>query len=454
MGMYRKVILIVHPIPRCVLVAEKNREKGWEPWAWVFAAAAGSCASCDSRLTRFTAVAYIGFHKKIPRRTKVRRSLLVLCVAIVSLPLLGCRGKSGSPDVPRSQAAKELDECIRGCLGKDGQPGISVALIEDGALSWLGRYGLADRDRKVRVSDRTVFEAGSLSKLFTCAAVLQLAERGLVDIDRPFVDYVPDFSIGSAFPTGAESITVRMLMTHRSGLMADDDAWETTHPERYLYRALLPYLRDKQLLSQPGQVMRYSSFGYHLLGLLVERVSGVEYAAYMRDNLLKPLGMDEASFDYTTLEAGNVARAYGYNPAWDKIPLDEIRPAGSLRADVGDLARFALMILNGGGVDGRAVLTSESVSKMTAVQSTEGMDAPGDPMALGFFADTLRPASGSAEDTVVLYHFGSGRHRTMLVLAPSLRKGVVLCANDWSVTKSRPDLFSRVRATFLEHASR
>lgn len=385
---------------------------------------------------------------------KMRRSFLVLCVAIVSLPLLGCRGKSGLPDVPRSEAAKELDECVRDCLGKGGQPGVAVALIEDGAVSWQGRYGLVDRDRKVRVSDRTVFEAGSLSKLFTCAAVLQLADRGLIDIDRPFVDYVPDFSIGSTFPSGAESITIRMLLTHRSGLMSDDDEWETTHPERYLYRALLPYLRDKRLQSQPGRVMSYSSFGYHLLGLLVERVSGVEYAAYMRDNLLKPLGMAEASFDYTTLEAGNVARAYGYNPAWDKIPLDEIRPAGSLRAGAGDLARFALMILNGGCVDGRSVLSRESVALMTTPQSTEGMDAPGDPMALGFFADTLRPASGSAEDTAVLYHFGSGRHKTMMVLVPSLRKGIVLCANDWSVTRSGSDLFSRVRTVFLEHASR
>jgi len=384
----------------------------------------------------------------------MRRSIFVLCAAVLSLPFLGCRGKTASLDIPRSETAKKIDEIVRDYLGDGRQPGIAVALIEDGAVSWQGQYGLADRDGKIPVSARTLFEVGSLSKLMTCSAVLQLSERGQVDLDRPFVEYVPDFSIRSTFDTGAEAITVRMLLTHRSGLMADDDAWETTSPERYLYRALLPYLKDKSLMSEPGRVMRYSSFGYHLLGLLVERVSGVDYASYMRENLLLPLGMEDASFDYTTLDAGLLARAYGYNAAWDKIPLDEIRPAGSLRTGVVELARFATMILNGGVSDGRAVLAPESVAAMTAVQSVEGMDAPGSRMSLGFFVDGVRPPAEGGGNAEILYHFGSGRHRSMLVLAPGARKGVLLCANDWSVARSKPDLFSRVRAVFTESASR
>lgn len=384
----------------------------------------------------------------------MRKSLFVLCVAILSLHFLGCQGKAASIDIPRSEAAKKIDECVRDYLGDGRQPGIAVALIDDGVLSWQSQYGLADRDGKAPVTDRTLFEVGSLSKLMTCAAVLQLSERGLVDLDRPFVEYVPDFSIHSPFTTGAEAITVRMLLTHRSGLMADDDAWETTNPERYLYRALLPYLRDKRLMSQPGRVMRYSSFGYHLLGLLVERVSGVEYASYMRDNLLLPLGMENASFDYAAVNAELLACAYGYNPAWDKIPLDEIRPAGSLRTSVAELSRFAIMILNGGGIDGLRVLTPESVAEMTAVQSVEGMDFPGDSMALGFFVETVRPGAEGGEPSIILYHFGSGRHRAMLALAPNGSRGVILCADDWSVARSKPDLFSRVRAVFTEHASR
>ncbi|PKL24073.1 MAG: hypothetical protein CVV47_12500 [Spirochaetae bacterium HGW-Spirochaetae-3] len=387
-------------------------------------------------------------------QNRIRKSISVICIAVSFLQLAGCRGKTAQAGIPRSEEAREIDRIVRDYLVNGEQPGIAVAMVDGGVLSWQGRYGLADRDRKVPVTDRTLFEVGSLSKLLTCAAVLRLAERGLVDIDRPFVEYVPDFSIGSPFPTGVEAITVRMLLTHRSGLMADDDAWETTRPERYLYRALLPYLLDKSLQSQPGRVMRYSSFGYHLLGLLVERVSGVEYAAYMRDNLLGPLGMDEASFDYASVNPDLLARAYGYNAAWDKIPMDEIRPAGSLRTSVGELTRFALMILNGGSIDGRVVLEPESVAEMMVIQSVDDMDAPGDRMTLGFFVETVRSATEGGEDSVILYHFGSGRHRSMLALAPKSKKGVILCANDWSVARSKPDLFSRVRTVFTEHASR
>lgn len=384
----------------------------------------------------------------------MRLSIPVICIGLLSVSLAGCGETATSHNVPRSKAARAIDTCIRASPGMDKAPGVAVALIEDGKLSWEGHYGLADREAKVPVSDKTLFEAGSLSKLFTCAAVLQLEDRGLIDIDRPFIEYVPDFSIGSTFPTGAEAITVRMLLTHRSGLMTDDDAWETTCPERYLYRALLPYLRDKQLLNEPGKVMLYSSFGYHLLGLLVERVSGVDYASYMRSNILVPLGMDGASFDYDSLQTSDVARPYGYNVAWDKIPMDEIRPAGSLRAAAGELARFAIMVLNGGDIEGRTVLSGPAVEAMTAVQSVEGMDSPGDAIALGFFAGHL-PASGAdSQGTMVLYHFGSGRHRTMMVLLPSRKAGLILCANDWGVTKTNPDLFSSVRAVFQDQASR
>lgn len=336
----------------------------------------------------------------------------------------------------------------------DRAPGIAVALIEEGKLSWEGYYGLADRAGKIPVSATTMFEAGSLSKLFTCAAVLQLQARGLIDLDRPFLEYVPDFSVGSDYPSGAEAITIRMLLTHRSGLMSDDDEWETTHPERYLYRALLPYLRDKRLSSEPGRAMRYSSFGFNLLGLLVERVSGLDYALYMERNILGPLGMEGASFDYETLEAADLARAYGYNKAWDKIPLDEIRPAGSLRATAGGLAQFAVMILNGGRIEDSVVLSPTAEAAMTAIQPVEGMDVPGDTMALGFFAERLPSGVAGSQGATILYHFGSGRHRTMMVLVPSRRAGLVLCSNDWSVDRSPADLFARVRGIFQKQVLR
>jgi len=328
-------------------------------------------------------------------------------------------------------------------------PGISIALMDDAGTSWSSSFGIADRESRRPVDPKTIFEMGSISKLFTCAAILQLREQGLVDLDRPIRDYLPGFDSLSGFSSGAEAITVRMLMTHHSGLMTDDDPWETSVPERYFYRAVFEHIKDKPLLFPPGQRMHYSTFGVNLLGLLIEQRSGLEFARYMREKLLLPLDMPSASFDVHELDPDRLVKAYQYHPVWDLIPMEELRPAGSLRAPVPEVAHFATMILAGGEYRGRRLLSRESVAEMTRIQNRDNCLDEGARVALGFMAEPRFLKTGAEREVAILYHFGQARTKSLLLLIPAWRKGLVLSCNDYGVTDSSYDLFSKVWNRYL-----
>jgi CubicO group peptidase (beta-lactamase class C family) len=330
-----------------------------------------------------------------------------------------------------------------------GDPGIALTLLDGAGSQWDGTFGLADRATGRRVDAGTVFELGSISKLFTCAAVLQLREQGLVDLDRPLRDYLPEFDVPSPFAKGAEAITVRMLMTHHAGLVMDDDPWETTVPERYFYRAVLPHLKERPLLFPPGERMHYSSFGINLLGLLVERRSGMDFARYLRERLLAPLDMPSASFDYRDHPEERLAVPYGYPLVWDAIPKDELRPAGSLRAPVAEAAHFAAMILGNGEYKGRRVLAPESVREMIRIQNGDNPLDQGARVALGFMAEPAFLKGAAPDEVTVLFHYGAGRTRSLLGVVPAWGQGFVLSCNDYAVTDASYNLFSKAWSWYL-----
>lgn len=351
---------------------------------------------------------------------------------------LACALSLGAQPMPKAAAA--LRPIIEDFVETHDRAGVSIILVDGANTSWIGTFGLADRAKGEAVSPSTLFELGSISKVFTCIAVMQLAEAGKVDLDKPFVAYVPEFAVKSHFSAGGEAITVRMLMTHHSGLVTDDDPWETTHPARLFHRAVLEHVKETELRFPPGERWNYSSFGTSLLGVLIERVSGMDYADYMRKQVLAPLGMEDASFDVRDLPAGRIAAAYHYNPGYDQIPADEIRPGGSLRAPIPEAARLLSLVLGGGTFQGRALLKPESLAEMTRLQNGNNAFAKDTPMGLGF---RLRSRGSLA----MLYHDGVSRHRSVFILVPSKQAGFIVAVNDH---QGADTLLWELREAFLD----
>jgi CubicO group peptidase (beta-lactamase class C family) len=185
-------------------------------------------------------------------------------------------------------------------------PGASVIVIKDGRVLYKKAYGLADVEGKVRATTRTNYRLASVTKQFTAMSILILAERKQLTLDGRLSDFFPDF------PAYGRSITIRQLLSHTSGLIAYEDLIPrgTTVPVKDM--DVLHLLKQQtETYFPPGSRFRYSNSGYALLALIVEAVSRVSFAQFLKKNIFQPLGMKNT----VALEEGVSTvkdRAYGY----------------------------------------------------------------------------------------------------------------------------------------------
>jgi len=206
-------------------------------------------------------------------------------------------------------------------------------------------YGFGDVEKKIRMTDETMVRPGSISKLFTAIAVLQLVEQGKLDLDRDVNDYL-DFRIPT--PQGGTPVTLRLLLTHRAGFEDHlKDLFKAGGPPEPLglwLRRSLPHR-----LFPNGDIPAYSNYGYALAGYLVARASAERFEDYAASHILKPLGMERSTFEQPP--PGSLAKlvARGYPRSMDPaLPYFETLPApvGGLSATGADMGRFMLALLN------------------------------------------------------------------------------------------------------------
>ena len=220
-------------------------------------------------------------------------TILLLTVCIADCSGAPTRAESvGRGDY--AKVAEYVSKRIRYEMEKRDVTGLSIALVDDQRVVWAAGFGYADKAGNVPASPDTIYRAGSISKLFTATAAMQLAERGRFDIDRPLADYLPGFSIRTRFADAAP-ITPRSIMTHHSGLPSDSlkGMW-TRDPEPFTRMA--DRLKDEYAANPPGAVFSYSNLGVTLLGDAIGKVTGRDFASHVGDTLLLPLGMTRSSF--------------------------------------------------------------------------------------------------------------------------------------------------------------
>jgi len=246
----------------------------------------------------------------------------------------------------------------------DGTPGVVLAVTDRQALREVICCGWADVAAQRPVTPELLFEIGSITKSFTAIALLQLSERGLLDLHAPVSRYLPWFQVRSAF----EPITLHHLMTHTAGIIMGTD-WSTE--ARYEVWAL----RETEAAAPPGTTFHYSNVGYKALGLVLETVLGQDYGEIVRERILQPLDMG-ASSPVITHEIRQ-RMAMGHEFLYDDRPPHRSQPLvpatwletgtadGSIAATAGDMAAYLRMLLNRGlGPHGR-ILSAESFELLT-----------------------------------------------------------------------------------------
>jgi len=267
----------------------------------------------------------------------VRRSWFVVLVTI-SATL-----SSWAPGLPLIAAA-DPDGKVDAVFAKytSTTPGCTVGVATDGKPVLARGYGMADLEHDVRIAPESIFEAGSVSKQFTAAAVLLLAREGKLSIDDPVRKYVPEV------PDYGMPLTIRHMLTHTSGLrdwgsVAGIGGWPRTS-RAYTHAHVLEIVsRQRALNFTPGTHWSYSNTGFNLAAIIVSRVSGQSFADFTRDRLFTPLGMTRTSWrdDFTRIVKGRtIAYAERDGVYRTLMPFENVYGNGGLLTTVGDLLKW------------------------------------------------------------------------------------------------------------------
>jgi len=260
----------------------------------------------------------------------------------------------GAAGQSATQAAARIDRLLSDAYPAAG-PGAAVLVSKAGTLIIEKGYGLADTARGVPVTPATVFRLASVTKMFTGTVILMLAERGALALDDTVTRLLP------AYPASGQTITVRHLLSHTSGLadyLDRPDSMEWANHE-HTVQALVDAFKDRPSTFAPGQQYTYSNSDYVLLGAIVEKVSGMSFAAFAEANLFKPLGMASTSCGGTWADIPALATAYepartaGGEPDWGRLlvarpyTMSALFTAGGCVSSVRDLATLHDALLGG-----------------------------------------------------------------------------------------------------------
>ncbi len=352
-----------------------------------------------------------------------------LCLILFLLPVLyGCSTTgakvAGIACSDYDCVKTHIAGLIREEMKKDDVPGLSIAIVDDRGLVWAEGFGYADKKKGASATAGTVYRVASISKLFTATAVMQLAEKGLIDIDKPLIRYLPEFSIKSRFPE-AQPITPRNLMTHHAGLPATYyKGFFSNEPEPFAN--ILGEIKDEYLAYPPEHVYSYSNLGMTVLGCLIERITGRDYASYMTDSILNPLGMKNSFF--SPKAPAIAAKGYRNGKEADDFGVRDL-PASGLFSSVLDLSLFMRAVLAGGSSGAVKILEKETLAEMLRPQNRDVPLDAGIPVGLGWALDGM----GNTEienGGPVAHHGGSlPAFNSQLLLLPKEKLGVVVLSN-------------------------
>jgi len=336
----------------------------------------------------------------------LRTLITLLCAILVLGPAIAQSGpalmpespkaEQRSPIAPTAQSPRELtatnletwlDGFMSYALQRGGIAGGVVAVVKDGQIVLAKGYGYADADKRIPVNgERTLFRPGSVSKLFTWTAIMQLVEQGKLDLDQDVNTYL-DFKIP---PRNGKPVTLRAIMTHTAGFEERVKGLITSKRENLqplgdYYRGWVP---DR--IYDVGGTPAYSNYATGLAGYIIQRVSGQSFDSYIDQHILRPLGMVNSSFRQPLPPRLLANMSKGYPLASEPAEPYELvmpAPAGSLASTGEDMAKFMIAHLQNGSFGGVSILRPQTARMMHTTPHT--VIPPLNRMMLGFYETNI-----------------------------------------------------------------
>lgn len=273
-----------------------------------------------------------------------------------------------------------LDEFMSEQMDNLHIPGVTFSLVQNGELFLAKGYGYANFEQQIPViADKTLFRVGSISKLFTATAIMQMADKELLSLDDDVNKYLTNFRLEDNYP---EPVTIANLLTHTAGL--DERLIGLFGLDANKLEPLGELLAQKMpaRVLPPGKIISYSNCGYALLGYIVESVAGIPFSQYVDENILLPLSMYHSSFAQPPHLAADLSVGYQYRQKkeiYQALPFQyvSISPAGSLSATATDMAKFAIAHLQYGKYKSSRILQEDTAKQMQQQQFTHDDRLPG-----------------------------------------------------------------------------
>ncbi len=321
------------------------------------------------------------------------------------------------------ELAVYLDPIFAGQMAKLHIPGAVISIVKDGKTIFTKGYGVADLEKKTPViPDKTIFRIGSITKVFTALAVMQMSDRGKINLHDDVNKYLTGVKVPNSFP---QPITFASLLTHTSGLDEISPGRRTSDESKVI--PLGEFLKTRIVRRvPPGEAISYSTYNSALAALAVEQIIKTPFKVYLHRNVFEPLGMSRTSITAVKPEyKQDLASGYEYGDnKYQKLPFQWFHtyPASDINSTATDMARFMIANLQGGALDGKRILSKRAAREMQATQFRNHPRVPG--WAYGFYEWTQN-------DLRLVGHGGTmdDGYSALMTLVPEKNFGIFVACN-------------------------
>ncbi len=365
----------------------------------------------------------------------------------------------------------ELETQLQRVVAESQTPGLALAVVKNNKIIYNKAFGMADGTNNIAATPQTVWRWWSLTKCVTAMAIFKLQEEGLLNINDEVSKYLPFFTVNYQDGKGNPLVTIRDLLNHSSGIpdnIPEIMGWLHFEGDQKINQTDLlesVFMKYKTLKFQPGiDGSSYSNVGYMVLGAIIEQASGMDYDQYIISKILKPLSMEDTGFTLTenmrkNLAAGShpfisiesvilalynngdlkkIVRRVKSGRVWFQNFYPDSEPPSGLLGPVGDAAKFVMVCLNNGELNGVKILKKESIEQLLY----EGHSKPNEMSGVkpfgnndfyygrGWFICTEN------NKTVIRNNGGAPGFGTSFCLFPDRSLGIILMANDMHVNSN------------------
>jgi CubicO group peptidase (beta-lactamase class C family) len=317
----------------------------------------------------------------------------------------------------------EIETFLQSLIDTNGIPGISVAITVGEDVLYSNSFGVTNTDTKVKLQPKHTFHIASISKTFSATAVMQLYEKGKIDINKTLITYLPYFKLKDE---RYKDITIKQMLNHTSGMPdVDDYEWSKAISDEGAAERNTRSLRDSVLISKPGTEYHYSNIAFDIIADLIAKVSGMPFEKYVKENILIPLDMKESSFYYPEIKKTLRTSPHIGNPpkVLSVYPYNRMHaPSSTLNTNVLEMAHWAIANMYNGKYKNTQILSPQThLMMMTPTFQTN--KERNISIGLSWF---MYPYKG-----ITNYEHGGSDdgYRSLLTIIPEKKIGIIILSN-------------------------